>query len=218
MELSTNWIADPRTPQWLKMEGYNFFDDFTIEYLLRFLQAIPKTQQKQIRNYDPHLKESPEILVKKMEEQYSRVQEGAPQSYSCVEYGHEVTYPLPEVPKGLEEPNRKAQGVRNPQQPPEALLRQEGKTEQLPRKPEALCRREECTSSVHQQPPEALLRTRQSDLQPQEVQLFPTPDIRCLEKVGGDQQQPVKELLRNGKEPLLQQIQPRAECDSLGCL
>ncbi|MGH0135748.1 UNVERIFIED_CONTAM: hypothetical protein FKN15_065610 [Acipenser sinensis] len=105
------------------------------------------------------------------------VQQGAPQGYSCVEFGHEVTTcPLPEE-----------------------LLREE-KAEQLPWKPEAVCRREVCTAGVHQ-PLEVPRKTKQSNLQPQEVQPFPTQDIHCQEEVGGDRQQPVKELQSKGKGP-----------------
>ncbi|MBN3283782.1 CAH8 protein, partial [Polyodon spathula] len=92
-------------------------------------------------------------------------------------------------------------------QPLKALLRQ-GKTGQLPRKPETLCRREVCTATVQQQPPKALLRTNQSDLPPQEVPPFPMLEGSCQEKVGVDRQQPVKELLEEGEGPLLQKIQP----------
>ncbi|RXM95771.1 hypothetical protein EOD39_16487 [Acipenser ruthenus] len=208
MEISVRWISDPRTLPWLKTKGKHIFDDATFEFVLRFLQATPKTQRKRMRYNHPRLKESLKVLAEVMEEQFSQVQEGAPQ-----EYGYEVTTcPLPEVTKGLEEPKRNTQSVRDLQQPPEVLLREEA--EQIPQIPEALCRREVCTARVQQQPLEVLRRTKQSNLQPQEVQQFPMQDIRCQEEVGGDLQQPAKELRNKGKGPLLEQVQPQAECDS----
>ncbi|MGH0150771.1 UNVERIFIED_CONTAM: hypothetical protein FKN15_034437 [Acipenser sinensis] len=128
----------------------------------------------QNRVLDEAINAMTKVVRRLLDEQSWLAQEGAPQCFSCLEYGHEVsTYPehewemswgKHEVIKGLEEPKEKTQSVHDCQQPPEELLREE-KMEQLFLMPDSRCKEE--VGGDLQQPEGVLLERGKEPLQQQ---------------------------------------------------